>query len=254
MLEVQEIEVEKIAVGDYDRRVSYEGADFDLLVASIRRLGIIEPLVVSKTDEAITLVAGHRRLEAAKHVGLKSVPAMVIEGQDAKRTEVGLAENIFRKDLTPVELASAIRDIVEGGTMTAKEVGIALHRSEFWVHQQIAMLAWPADVLEAVHDDEISVTAAANLAEVADNSYRAFLLRSAVENGATARTTAAWLQAYRAAQPPDVALAAEPVAGKTPAQPLIPQVPCFACGQVFRQDCVSHLPLCGGCIAAIRNV
>jgi len=116
------------------------------------------------------------------------------------------------------------------------------------------MLTWSADVLDAVHNGVISVSAAANLAEVAEDSYRAFLLRSAVDNGATARTTAAWLQAYRASQPPEEALTAEPAAGRQPAQPLIPQVPCFACGQVFRQDSVSHLPLCGGCITAIRNV
>lgn len=249
-----EIEIEKIQAAEFDRRATYDDADMDLLVASIRRVGIIEPLVVSRADDAFTLVAGHRRLEAAKRLGLKSVPAVVLEGNDAQQTEVGLAENIFRKDLSPVELASAISDVVLNGIMTTREVGAALHRSEYWVQEQIAMLSWPADVLDAVHDGVISVSAAANLAEIASDSYRAFLLRNAVENGATARTTAAWLQAYRASQPPEEACLAEPAAGRAPAQPLIPQVPCFACGQVFRQDAVSHLPLCGGCISTIRNV
>jgi len=249
-----EIEIEKIKAAEYDRRAKYDDADMDLLVASIRRVGIIEPLVVSRTDDAFTLVAGHRRLEAAKRVGLKSVPAVVSEGDDAQQTEIGFAENLFRKDLSPVELASAISDVISNGVMTAKEVGVALHRSEYWVQEQIAMLAWPADVLDAVHDGDISVSAAANLAEVSSDSYRAFLLRNAVENGATARTTAAWLQAYRASQPPEEAILAEPVAGRAPAQPLIPQSPCFACGQVFRQDAISHLPLCGGCITTILNI
>ena len=76
---------------------------------------------------------------------------------------------------------------------------------------------------------------------------------NAVEQGATARTTSAWLQAFRNMQPQEEAITAEPVAGATPQAPAVPQAPCFCCSQVYPVNEMSHVPVCGQCVQILRQ-
>ena len=212
------------------------------------------PLVCMMEDDKPRLVAGHRRLAAAKKIGLSTVPVMFHKFKVAEAKEVSFAENLFREDLTPVEMAAGLKDTIESGAMTVDELAAAVHRSKNWVGSMIAMLVWPADVLAAIHEGWLSVSAGNNLANVLDDVYRDFLLKNAAESGATARTTAAWLQAWRSMQPVEDAIIAEPVAGEARAQPAVPQAPCICCGDVFRTDALSHVPACAPCIRVIREV
>lgn len=254
MNEIREIPLEAIRVGEHEQRLEPNDPGIGELAASIRRLGVLVPVIVTGEVGEYKLVAGHRRLEAAVVAGLKTIPAIVRDSDVAEAVEVTFAENFFRKDLSPVELACALRDCLEQDQMTVKELAAGFHRSEHWVQQMIAVAGWPGDVLEAIHIEAISVSAAANLAVVTDDSYRRFLVSNAVESGATARTTSAWLQAWRAMQPAAEAVAAEPVpAGPVPV-PMVPQAPCFCCSQMFKVNEMSHVPVCGACIQIIRQV
>ncbi|GAH73034.1 unnamed protein product, partial [marine sediment metagenome] len=168
--------------------------------------------------------------------------------------EVSFAENLFRKDLSPIELAAAIKDCLDQKTLTVDELAAGLHRSCHWVQAQVSLLDWPADVLEVIHHGKISIAAASNLAAVHDNIYREFLVRQAVENGATARATAAWLQAWRSMAPAEEAITREPAAAGESVQPAVPQAPCIVCANVFRTDELSHVPVCVHCIHTIRDI
>jgi len=254
MTEVREVPTEKIKTGEHDQRLETEDPSIAELAASIGRIGIINPLVVVDVDGELHLIAGHRRLVAARMAGKLIVPCIVRTSEKAVDTEITFAENFFRKDLSPVELSCALADCVNAGNMDVKGIAAGFHRSEHWVHKMIAICAWPADVQEAVHNENISVSAASNLACVTDNDYRIFLVRNAVEQGATARTTAAWLQAWQAYQPPEQAITMEPVAAGMPQVPLVPQAPCICCGQIFPVNELSHVPMDGGCIQIIRQV
>ncbi len=254
MEKIQEIPIEKIKVGEYELRAKLDEEMLFSLAASIRRLGVLVPLVCRRDGEEIHLVSGHRRLSAAHQAGLTTVPVVLGEYDQAQSCEVSLAENIFREDLSAVELAAGIKDIIDTGTMHSGEVAAALHRSEHWVVSQVSMLAWPADVLESIHAGWLSVAAASNIALITDDTYRDFLLRNAHDNGATARTTAAWLQAWRSMAPQEEAVQAEPVAAGRAVTPMVPQAPCICCSNVFRTDELSHVPVCSGCIRAIRDI
>ncbi len=254
MEKIQDIPIEKIVVGEHDLRMLDEEETLYSLAASIRRLGVLVPLVCRRGAGGLCLVAGHRRLAAARQAGLKTVPVIVGVYDDAQSSEVSLAENLFRQDLSPVETAAGIKDILDSGTMMLADLVAALHRSEHWVVAQVNMLSWPSDVLAAVHKGWLSVAAASNLALVTDDTYRDFLLKNAYNGGATARVTAAWLQAWRSMAPPEEAISAEPVAEGRAATPMVPQAPCICCSQVFRSDELSHVPVCAGCIRAIREI
>ena len=254
MNELGQIPIDQIKVGEHAQRIDPEDPDTVELAASIKRVGIINPLVVVRDGDDLRLVAGHRRLVAAGLAGREFVPCFVRTPDKNVEAEISFAENFFRKDLSPVELAAAINDVLLKEIMTAEELAAGFHRSAHWIMKMRAICNWPGDVQEAIHSGGLSVSAAHNLACVTDNDYRAFLVRNAVEGGATARTTAAWLQAWQAYQPPEQAIQAEPVAAGMPQVPLVPQAPCICCGQIFPVNQMSHVPMDGGCIQIIRQV
>ncbi len=254
MSEIIEIPISEIKVGEHEQRLERVDEGIDGLAASIGRVGLVYPLVVASEGDEFILVEGHRRLEACKRLGLQKVKCMEIDTGKENEEEIAFAGNFFRKDLSPIELAAALKDCLDRGTMDVKEIAAGFHRSEHWVCSMIAIADWPADVQEAIHEEKISVSAASNLACVTDESYRAFLVRNAVEQGATARTTAAWLQAWRAIQPQEEAITAEPVMGRPALSPAVPQAPCLCCSQLFEVNQMSHVPVCGGCIQIIRQV
>ena len=254
MAEIKEVPVEKIKVGENALRMEGQDDAIDELAASIARVGLLNPLVVIPDGEGFSVVAGHRRLAACKRAGLRQVNCCVRTMAPEESTEIAFVENMFRRDLSPIETAAGVKDTLDQGVMDVPGVAAALHRSVEWVQRMIALLDWPADVLEAIHAGWLSVSAAHNVALITEDTYRAFLLRNAKDSGATARTTAAWLQAWRSMEPVEQAVEAPPVPGEARTMPMVPQAPCLCCGQVFRTDQLSHVPVCSGCIQAIRSI
>ena len=253
MPEIKEIPVEKIKAGEHALRLEAEDEGLDELAASIGRIGLLVPLIVRREADEYHLISGHRRYVAAGRIGMAAVPCIIRDSKAPESREVAFAENLFRQDLSPVEIASGIKDCLEHGVMDVPALAKAMHRTPYWLGQQVGMLSWPADVLAAVHAGWLSVSAASNLALVTDDIYRDFLLRNAADSGATARTTAAWLQAFRSMAPPEEAVQAPPVEGQLRTTPMVPQAPCLCCSQVFRSDQLSHVPICAPCIQAIRD-
>jgi len=253
MTEIIDIPIDKIKADENEQRIDAEDDEIASLAASIVRVGMVNPIMVCDHGGDYTIVAGHRRYQAARRAGCRNVPCIVTTSKKELAAEITFAENFFRKDLSPVELACAIKDSYEKGTLTVKELADGFNRTEHWVQRMMSVADWPVDVLEAVHNERISVSAASNLVCVTDDDYRNFLVRNAVENGATARTTASWLQAWRAMQPQEEAITSEPVDLKHWPIPLVPQAPCLCCGQIFPVNEMSHVPICGPCIQIIRQ-
>jgi ParB family chromosome partitioning protein len=253
MYEIREIETIKIRQGENQVRLELDDEDVNSLASSIRRLGLLNPITVRAEDEYFVILAGHTRFEACKSLAFTKIPCAVLLDDSVDTTEVSLAENLFRSDLSVVEVASAIKTSLDEGKVTVEEIAKGMHRSEYWVKAQVDLLTWPDDVLRVIHEGTLSVSAASNLALITDDVYRNFLLERAVLDGATARTTAAWLQAFRSQLPPQEAVQAEPVAGRDTVTGAVPQAPCLVCGEMKRTDALAYVLICPGCVAAIRN-
>lgn len=253
MSEISSIPIYQIVVGQYRQRSEQDDEELQELTASIKRLGVLQPLIVVRKDDSFLLVAGHQRLAAAKAAGLEFVPAIVRECTDKETAEVAFAENFFRSDLSPVEQAAAIRGCIDEKVMTIEELAQGLHRTQQWIIDQARMTEWPDEVLQAIHFKKISVSAAKNLAAISDPQYRGFLLHNAVENGASARATAAWLQSWQLSRPPEEALTAVPVDGIVPAAAVVPMSPCLFCCTPFRTDALNFFGVCGVCLADFQQ-
>jgi len=254
MSKMEMVKISEIIIPHREHRFNTKLSDVEDLAASINRIGLIEPVVIAIVDGNKNLLAGHRRLRACKDLGMEEIPAKIEELTVKEQTELTFAENFFRKDLSPIELACAIQECSQIRGMNNEEIAKAFHRSENWVKRKVEILSWPEDVLEAIHSGLLSESAASNLALVTEETYRIFLVNQATESGATARTTAAWLQAWRSSLPQEEAVQAEPIEGPGHVMPAVPQAPCICCSNVFRTDELSHVPACPQCIKRIREL
>jgi ParB family chromosome partitioning protein len=168
------------------------------LASSIASLGIISPLLVSPKDGRYEVVHGHRRLAAARSLGLSAVPAVVSTDTDPARVRaMRLAENIQREDLTPTEEAGAYAELMSlgitgGQRALAKMVG----KSDAHISKRLALLRLPAEVLCQIDSGRIALRDAAELTKLADQPER---LEAALRDGARwndlASATAAQLRA-----------------------------------------------------------
>ena len=253
MDKIVDIPIAEILEADHAVRAEITAEDVNGLTSSIARLGIISPLVVEKDGDKYKIVSGHRRFTAAQLANLKAIPCIVKKITVSEVKEMVFAENFFRADLSPIEQAAAIKDVLDTGAMTVPQVAAGFHRTEDWVFRQVHILNWPPDVLEAIHAGWLSTAAAHNLALIEDENYRKFLLRNAQESGVTARVAAAWLQAWRSMAPPEEAIQAEPVPAGSTVIPAVPQAPCICCSEIKRTDALSSVLMCGTCINAVRN-
>ncbi|KKM21141.1 hypothetical protein LCGC14_1638380 [marine sediment metagenome] len=252
-MELVEIPTEEIRSEEHSQRIDTNEEKLLELVGSIRAEGLLQPVSLKRDGDGYVVVIGHRRLEAMKRLGWTKIPAIIVEGDEASLRSKTFAENFFSENLTPVELAVAITDEYETGRMSVERMAAAFGRTADWVRRQIALCGWPESVLEAIHSGGLSIAAGSNLALIEEEFYRDSLVRQAVENGATARTTAAWLQAWRSMMPLADAVEQDPVDGGTPAIPMVPQAPCLSCHTVYRTDELSHVPLCRHCIKVIAE-
>lgn len=253
MLKVESIPIVKIEVGPHRQRSEGEDEEIQEIAASIKRVGVVEPIIVARKGDTFSLVAGHRRIAAAAVAGLAEIPAIIREGNEAENAEVRFAENFFRRDLSPVEQAAAIRECLDNGIMNIADLAKGFHRTEQWITAQANLTTWAPEVLQAIHTKRISVSAGRNLALIDDPQYRAYLLNNAVENGASARVTAAWLQAFQLSRPPEAALNTMPVDGPQPAAIVIPMAPCLFCVKTFRTDALNYMGVCGNCLADFQQ-
>ena len=251
--DIKAISIHLIRVGEHEQRFDDDDPEIHGLSQSIQRVGLLNPLCVTESGDGFVLVAGHRRMEACKRIGLEVVPCLVVVGDEATKREITFAENFFSKNLTQLELAAAIANEVKEKTMTVEQLAAGFRKTTDWVRRQIAICGWPQDCLEAIHSGKLSIAAASNLALITEDFYRQRLVRQACESGATARTTSAWLQAWRSFLPPEEAMEQPPVDPDAPAVPMVPQGPCMVCLHTFRVDELSHVPLCSTCILKIER-
>jgi len=156
--ELQELKVDAIYVPANIREATDVDEEF---VASFKRHGVIEPLIV-RADTArqrLELVAGHRRLAAAKAAGLERVPCVVRPMTDQERDEIRLIENIQREDLTPLEEAKAIRAYLERHNVTQAQLGVRLGKSQAWVANRLRLLETPPTIQDYIRRGILSPSA-----------------------------------------------------------------------------------------------
>ncbi|RMD51908.1 ParB/RepB/Spo0J family partition protein [Candidatus Parcubacteria bacterium] len=165
-----EIPVEKIVENPHQPRVYFSPADLEDLVSSIKKHGIIQPLLVTKKqDGTYELIAGERRLRSARMLGLKTVPAVVRkDASEQEKLELALIENIQRQNLNAIEEAKAYKSLADLFSVGYAEIGQRVGKSKSYIANAIRLLDLPEDMQEAVMEGKISRSHARTLLSETD--------------------------------------------------------------------------------------
>ncbi len=146
------IPVEDLRPNPHQPRKLFSGQELEELAASIRVHGILEPLIASPSKDGMgyELIAGERRLRAAKMAGLKTVPTILRSAGEREKLELSIIENIQRADLNPIERAHAYRSLLENFNMTPSEVYRRVGKSQSSVSNTMRLLTLPGHMQQAI--------------------------------------------------------------------------------------------------------
>ena len=176
-----DIAVESIKPNPYQPRKSFDDAKLQELADSIADIGLLQPVVVVKSDDGYTLISGERRLRAHLIAGLDRIKAVVMDTDDIGMRKLALAENVDREDLTPIEIAQSVLELwKQGGFKSKGALAEFLKKSESWVSKRLAIFNLPDDIVaDAIKKAEsANIEALYDLCRVTDDDVKRALYES----------------------------------------------------------------------------
>src|SRR5256714_5173678 len=178
-----EVPVNAVSPNPKQPRTHWDEDEIAALAASIREVGILQPIVVRRSEGGYELIAGERRLRAAKVAGLATVPVVLRDTEDADLLREALIENIHREDLGPIELAEAFRQLLEELGLKQEELAERVGVSRSHIANTIRLLALPLDVQQLLTDQKIQAGHARSLLALGDGeAQNALALRTVAED------------------------------------------------------------------------
>jgi ParB family transcriptional regulator, chromosome partitioning protein len=155
-LKFEELPVSAIRPNSRQPRNSFPEAGIKELAASIREVGILQPLVVRSTPGGFELIAGERRLRAAREAGLDRVPVLIRQAGENESMELALVENLQRENLSPLETAAAYQALMEGFGLSKDQLARRLGKSRAAVTNTLRLVQLPENIQALLGDGKIS--------------------------------------------------------------------------------------------------
>jgi len=201
---VQQIAVDRIRPNPRQPRTKFDPESLAELAESIRQHGVLQPLIVTEGDQQdyFTLVAGERRLMAARQAGLELVPVMVREVGDQQRLELALIENLQRSDLGALEAAEAYRQLAEEFGLSHEEIAARVGKKRPTVTNTIRLLNLPTSVRQALADEKISEGHARALLALGSTQAQLAALQTILERNLSVRQAEELVRKMSGHKPP----------------------------------------------------
>jgi ParB family transcriptional regulator, chromosome partitioning protein len=155
-LKFEELPVSAIRPNSRQPRTSFPEAGIRELAASIKEVGILQPLVVRPTPGGFELIAGERRLRAAREAGLERVPVLIRQAGEDESVELALVENLQRENLSPLETAAAYQALMDGFGLTKERLARRLGKSRAAVTNTLRLVHLPERIQAILDDGKLS--------------------------------------------------------------------------------------------------
>jgi ParB family chromosome partitioning protein len=185
--ESREIEISRISPNPHQPRREFPEEALDELARSIREHGVLQPLLVRPAGDGFELIAGERRLRAARLAGRETVPVVVREIDDDRMLELALVENVQREDLNPIEKAEAYRSLLEELALTHQQAADRLGKSRSAITNQLRLLELAPAIQDMVSRGTLTMGHARALLAVADEDEREELAALVERDGLSVR-------------------------------------------------------------------
>ncbi len=194
---INDIDLSQISPNPEQPRSTFDEAALDELAASIRELGIIQPLSLRKTGpDSYQIIAGERRYRAAKKAGLTSVPAYIRTANEAELTEMALIENIQREDLNAIEIALTFRKLIDQYNLTQERLSERIGKKRATIANFLRLLKLPAEVQLGLRDKLVDMGHARALLTISDPALQLKLYNEILRQGLSVRRVEELAKAY----------------------------------------------------------
>jgi len=183
------IPIDTIDPNPYQPRAPIEESEIKDLIASIKEKGVIEPLIVKRAGNRFVLAAGERRLKAAEHVGLREVPAIIRDLTDRELLEIGLIENLHRRDLNPMEEAEAYSELSEKFDLTHDQIAQLVAKDRSTITNTLRLLTLPEKLRNYLRKGILNQGHARALLALEDEMKMLQVAERVVRDGLSVRAT-----------------------------------------------------------------
>lgn len=184
---VQNIKVTEIEPNRNQPRRKFDEESLEELAESIKRYGVIQPIIVTKKDNYYEIVAGERRWRASKKAGLTEMPVIVRENDERKNKEIALIENIQREDLNPIEKARGLRALMDEYGMTQQQLADTIGKSRSGIANTVRILNLDQRVIDLVLEGKLTEGHCKALLAVDDKDKQYSMALYMIESGDTVR-------------------------------------------------------------------
>ena len=182
------IGIAKIEVNPYQPRTSFDMESLEELAASIKLLGIIQPITVRDIgDEKYQIISGERRYRAAQMAGLGEIPAYIRNADDNDMLVMALVENIQRKDLNAIEVAISYQRLIDECQLTQENVSERVGKKRSTIANYLRLLKLPAEIQSAIKQKQISMGHARELVSIEETDQQLQLFQQIIENELSVR-------------------------------------------------------------------
>ncbi len=191
---ILELPLDRIGPNPRQPRTRFPKQELRELAESIKRHGLLQPLLVVATPDGYQLVAGDRRLQASRLAGLRAVPALVRQAGEQASLEMTLIENLQRENLNPLEEAEGFRQLADDFSLSHDQIAGLIGRSRSDVSNTLRLLRLSSGVREALAEDRISAGHARALLGLSTAQEQTAALRTVLGKGLNVRQTEALIR------------------------------------------------------------
>ena len=213
---LREVPVEQVRPNANQPRRHFDEDTLSSLTASVRELGVLQPVLVREgSDATFELIAGERRWRAAKRAGLATIPCIVRTADDMASLEAAVVENLHRQDLNPMEEAAAYQQLIEDFQLTHDQVATRVGKSRVSISNTLRLFQLPASIQRQVSESQLTAGHARALLGTPDRAFQESLARRIVDEGLSVRAAEEAVRA-RAEPEEEAEEEAEPAAAPPP--------------------------------------
>lgn len=247
MSKIENIPIDKLLAPKNDHRFSTDFVKDQELVNSIKSLGIIEPLIVSKSNNKFEIVIGHRRYKAAMQAGLTSCDCIVVRGKDEDLEMLKLHENLHRLPLSHVEQATTFEYMKDEFNLTIDRISILTGKSNAYISQHMSLIHSDPVLIQDVHEGRIKFSVARELLRCDSMEDLTYLREWSAKDGTSVEIVKNWVDEAnrkRATEPIQESPHTPPTIST---QPILPVFLCQACEQTHPIRVLTVARMCPDC-------
>jgi ParB family chromosome partitioning protein len=185
---LRDVPITAIRPNPHQPRRHFDEETLSSLAASVRELGVLQPILVREAGEGeYELIAGERRWRAAKRAGLSTIPVVVRTADDLSSLEQAVVENLHRQDLNPLEEAAAYQQLIEDFSMTHDQLATRVGKSRVTITNMLRLFQLPPAIQKLVAEGSLSAGHARALLGSPDRAFQESMARRAVQEGLSVR-------------------------------------------------------------------